>query len=99
MVADTFDAVTHSRRYRAGQGLERAVQVLAEGRGTQFDPAIIDLALLPPVLSEMSKVRIDPRKASRGGRKNRHESIPDVTFRWRSESLGMRRVPSARHAQ
>jgi HD-GYP domain-containing protein (c-di-GMP phosphodiesterase class II) len=95
-IADTFDAVTHSRRYRSGSGLHRAVEVLAAGRGTQFDPELVDLALLPPVLSAMRQVRIRHGKYRPGRRARQREDVPDVSFRWRSESLGARRVSAAR---
>ena len=90
-IADTFDAVTHSRRYRGAAGIGRAIEVLACGRGTQFDPELVDLALLPPVMKEMAQVQI-----IRGGRdqsrRGRREKTPDVSFRWRSASLGAARV-------
>jgi HD-GYP domain-containing protein (c-di-GMP phosphodiesterase class II) len=95
-IADTFDAITHSRRYRRGAGVERAIEVLMQGRGTQFDPELVDLALLPPVIERMKRVNIEHgRAASRkaGGRRaRRREEVPDVSFRWRSESLGTRRI-------
>ena len=40
-LADTFDAVTHSRRYRTGKGVDSAADILASGRGTQFDPEVV----------------------------------------------------------
>ena len=90
-IADTFDAVTHSRRYRGAAGIDRAIEVLECGRGTQFDPELVDLALLPPVLKEMSQVQITHggRDQTRPGRR---EKTPDVSFRWRSASLGSARV-------
>lgn len=86
-IADTFDAVTHSRRYRDGSGTGRAIEVLASGRGTQFDPELVDLALLPPIVDAMAKVKIPQRARSHGRRSHQREEVPDVTFRWRSESL------------
>jgi putative nucleotidyltransferase with HDIG domain len=90
-IADTFDAVTHARRYRGAAGIDRAVEVLATGRGTQFDPELVDLALLPPVLDEMSQVQIKTggRHQARPGHR---AAAPDVSFRWRSASLGTGRV-------
>jgi HD-GYP domain-containing protein (c-di-GMP phosphodiesterase class II) len=95
-IADTFDAVTHSRRYRAGRGFERALNVLVEGRGTQFDPELVDLVLLPPVSDAMSRVRVVRGTSARGNRKRGPQPVPDVAFRWRSESLRARRVKAAR---
>jgi HD-GYP domain-containing protein (c-di-GMP phosphodiesterase class II) len=95
-IVDTFDAVTHSRRYRAGAGVERAKQVLEEGRGTQFDPELVDLALLPPVIDAIARVRISPRDSRLGRRQRKRERVPDVAFRWRSESLSQSRVTAPR---
>ena len=98
-IADTFDAITHHRRYRDRSGVERAIEVLAGGRGTQFDPELVDLVLLPPVIDEMAEVRIRHGGRTPGRRKHRHERVPDVSFRWRSESLGSRRVSATREIE
>jgi HD-GYP domain-containing protein (c-di-GMP phosphodiesterase class II) len=42
-VADTFDAMTSDRVYRAALPVDVAFAELAKGRGTQFDPQIVDL--------------------------------------------------------
>ena len=42
-VADAFDAMTSDRRYRNSLGTERAIEELKRGRGTQFDPAMVDV--------------------------------------------------------
>jgi len=44
-VADTFDAVTSERSYKPALSNETALAVLREGRGTQFDPRIVDAFL------------------------------------------------------
>jgi len=44
-VADVYDALTSDRPYRAGMPRERAIVILEEGRGTQFDPRVIDAFL------------------------------------------------------
>jgi len=97
-IADTFDAVAHSRRYRHGRGFATAAKIIAQGRGTQFDPELVDLALLPPVLNEMSAVRVErvSRRQGRRGREPERERIPEISFRWRSESLNSSRVAAAR---
>ena len=41
-VADVFDALTSDRVYRAAMPVERAVRILADGRGTQFDAAVLE---------------------------------------------------------
>ncbi|HEY5056965.1 MAG TPA: HD-GYP domain-containing protein [Acidobacteriaceae bacterium] len=47
-VADAYDAMTSDRSYRRGLAHERAVEVLREYSGIQFDPTIVDLfARLP----------------------------------------------------
>ena len=48
-IADTFDAITHSRRYHGGEGPDRGLHVIREGRGTQFDPHLADVFLSPAV--------------------------------------------------
>jgi len=96
-LADTFDAVTHNRRYRNGRGTSSAVDVIATGRGTQFDPALVDLMLLPPVFDRIIAAERSfrrgphtPRAERRRG--ERESATPDVTFRWRNE-------PRELHAQ
>ena len=89
-LADTFDAVTHNRRYRSGRGPGSAAEVIASGRGTQFDPALVDLMLLPPVFDRIVEqeqaFRRKPRRIREDRRRGKRESFtPDVTFRWRSE--------------
>ncbi len=44
-VADVFDALLSDRVYRPALRISEAVELLAEGRGTQFDPEILDLLL------------------------------------------------------
>ncbi|HEV3478780.1 MAG TPA: HD domain-containing phosphohydrolase, partial [Gaiellaceae bacterium] len=41
-VADVFDAITSNRVYRPGLPVEQAIDVMREGRGTQFDPPVLD---------------------------------------------------------
>jgi hypothetical protein len=41
-VADAFDAMMSSRPYRAALGLEKALGELERGRGTEFDPDVVD---------------------------------------------------------
>lgn len=41
-VADAFDAMTSKRTYRTNLTLEEAVTELKNGKGTQFDPVIVD---------------------------------------------------------
>ena len=94
-IADSFDAITHRRRYRAGSDNAEAAERIAAGRGTQFDPDLTDLFLFPPVFEMIERemrVASTPRARSEDRRHGRSVRAPDVTFRWRSAS-------SARHAQ
>ena len=98
-IADTFDAITHARRYRGAAGVGRAAEVLEGGRGTQFDPELADLALLPPVIEEMAEVQITSGGRDQKRRGARRENIPDVSFRWRSASLRSARVTAPREIE
>ncbi len=42
-VADVFDAVTTQRPYREAFSTQEAYGILREGRGTQFDPRVVDV--------------------------------------------------------
>jgi len=88
-IADTVDAVAHTRRYRRGSGFANAFRVIAEGRGTQFDPEIVDLTLLPPVRARIIRTRVSWQHAPKR-RRGARERVPDVSFRWRSESSAAR---------
>ncbi|MBX3441762.1 MAG: response regulator [Planctomyces sp.] len=50
-VADVYDALTSERPYKAALSPERSLEIVASGRGTQFDPDVIDafLAIQPRV--------------------------------------------------
>lgn len=41
-VADVFDALTHERPYKEAWPLGRAIAEIAQQRGDQFDPRIVD---------------------------------------------------------
>ncbi|MCX7570454.1 HD-GYP domain-containing protein [Tumebacillus sp. DT12] len=41
-VADAFDAMTSDRPYRKGMPVDKALSILEEGRGTQWDPAFVE---------------------------------------------------------
>ena len=41
-VADAFDAMMSDRPYRAALGLDKAMDELDRGKGTEFDPAVVD---------------------------------------------------------
>ena len=45
-VADVFDAVSSKRCYRDAMPLEECFQIITNGRGTDFDPEIVDAFML-----------------------------------------------------
>jgi len=87
-IADTFDAVSHTRPYHRGLGTAAAMRIIEEGRGTQFDPELVDLVMLQPItarmLTHMRKVHTSRRSDDGAGGTRMHEPTPDVSFRWRS---------------
>jgi putative two-component system response regulator len=44
-VADAFDALLSERPHRAAMSVDEAVEVIRNGRGTQFDPEVVDALL------------------------------------------------------
>ena len=44
-VADVYEAITADRVYRPAMSREQAIRIMAEGRGTKFDPAVLDAFL------------------------------------------------------
>jgi len=84
-IVDAFDAITHRRRYSRARSLREARGALLAGRGTQFDPDLVDLFLSPMVQERVARIKVEP--GSRGpGRNRRGErvlSAPDLIFRWR----------------
>ena len=95
-IADTFDAITHARSYSHARSLEVATAIIAEGRGTQFDPDLVDLFLSPPVMREVEKTMKrthSPHKVTATRRRNAASSgVPDITFRWRTPSRLLRKA-------
>jgi HD-GYP domain-containing protein (c-di-GMP phosphodiesterase class II) len=97
-IADTFDAVTATRRYRRGRSAGKGAEVIAEGRGTQFDPDYTDLFLAPPVFEQIERVmqtsehKLPPRRERRTGTT---EDAPDLTFRWRNGVPGPQSLETA----
>jgi putative nucleotidyltransferase with HDIG domain len=88
-IADSFDAITHRRRYSAARSLSEAVKAIRDGRGTQFEPELVDLFLSKAALDRIEKTMREAHAPRRNGAKRRHgerESVPDVTFRWRTRS-------------
>ena len=44
-VVDVYDAAVTTRRYHSAMSHDDALKVIAEGRGTHFDPAVVDAFL------------------------------------------------------
>jgi putative nucleotidyltransferase with HDIG domain len=59
-VADTFDAITSSRSYRAGRSNREAMKIIRSEAGHQFDPVVVDsfLASLPRKLPLIAGVAL-----------------------------------------
>jgi HD-GYP domain-containing protein (c-di-GMP phosphodiesterase class II) len=87
-IADTFDAITHTRPYSKGRSITEATDMLLAGRGTQFQPELVDLFLSPPVMElierSMAKAFAPSRKNQRRERGRVSRPVPDITFRWRT---------------
>jgi len=63
-LADVFDALLSDRSYRPALTVPEAVELIREGRGSHFDPEIVDLLLdhLDDVLAlrTVGQVRVGP---------------------------------------
>ncbi|MBO4461023.1 MAG: HD domain-containing protein [Clostridiales bacterium] len=60
-VADVFDALTSSRIYKPPFPLSKAVKIIEEGKGTQFDPKCVEVMLeaMPQVKEVLRKLNPD----------------------------------------
>ena len=90
-IADSFDAITHRRRYSHARSFSAAIEAIEDGKGTQFDPDLVDIFLSPPVLARIEKAMRrahSPQKKSGNRRRGSSEPAPDITFRWRPRSRG-----------
>ena len=86
--ADTFDVITHGRRYERERSVTAARELIAAGRGSQFDPELTDLFLSDAIFNEIVEtfhsansphiVHPDRRDSSSA------VGAPDITFRWRN---------------
>lgn len=55
-VTDVYDAITSNRPYQPGRSHQRAVDIISGGRGSQFDPDIVDAFLeIETELAELSR--------------------------------------------
>ncbi|MCE7871675.1 HD-GYP domain-containing protein, partial [bacterium CPR1] len=57
-LADVFDALFADRPYRAGMPLEKVCKIIAEGRGTHFDPSLVD-----PFLKAVKTLKLEGQAA------------------------------------
>jgi HD-GYP domain-containing protein (c-di-GMP phosphodiesterase class II) len=90
-IADSFDAITHRRRYSHARSLSEASRAIAKGRATQFDPKLVDLFLSPPVRAKIESAMRRahaPRKSGGNRRRGESQRAPDITFRWRPRERG-----------
>jgi HD-GYP domain-containing protein (c-di-GMP phosphodiesterase class II) len=86
-IADSYDAITTRRNYRAAGSRSEARHAITSGRGTQFDPRLVDIFLRSGVqraLRDAQRTMREPGQ-QKGGRRGAVERkrAPDVTFRWR----------------
>lgn len=60
-VADVFDALTSTRVYKPAYSFSKAVEIIKEGKGTQFDPKCVEVFLesLPEVKDVLRKLNPD----------------------------------------
>lgn len=90
-ISDTFDAITHARRYSRARSVKKAKKAIQAGRETQFDPELVDLFLSPRVMKRIEKRLVaKPAPKRRNQRRNGariREPIPDLKFRWRSKAV------------
>lgn len=92
-ITDTFDAITHRRRYSHARSFSDAVKAITDGRGTQFDPDLVDLFLTPDVLPNIEKAMRQanmPNAKRKNRRRGEKQPVADITFRWRQRSRGPR---------
>jgi len=45
VVADVLEAITSFRPYRAGLGISKAIEQIKLGRGSLYDPMVVDVVL------------------------------------------------------
>lgn len=67
-IADVFDALTSKRQYKDAWGIEKALNIICRGRGTEFDAEIADVFIqhmsppgwIPPVEEGRNGKKRDP---------------------------------------
>jgi putative two-component system response regulator len=93
-IVDSFDAITHQRRYSHARSFTEATRAIAEGKGKQFDPELAGLFLSRPVLAKIEKAmrhwHMPRRKVVGNRRRGETKPAPDVKFRWQPRSSASR---------
>lgn len=86
-IADVFDALTSDRVYRPAMTVERTLSIMTEGRGTQFDPELIDLFI--DSIEEVLQIRDgrdllpaddEPRTATKPRKQPAPKNAPPAQF-------------------
>jgi HD-GYP domain-containing protein (c-di-GMP phosphodiesterase class II) len=99
-IGDAFDVIANGRHYQRAGGAEAAAIEIVRERERQFDPDLVDLMMLPPVLHQFALAhqshyrRTSKSKDDRRHARPREWAVPDVRFRWRS-ALDERSLPAA----
>ncbi len=78
-VADTYDAITTTRPYRKEKSNIEALEALIGGRGTQFDPDVVDV-FVKNRLHEKDYKMIDKRESEKGNIKPSTVILDDETI-------------------
>ena len=63
-VADSFDAMTSDRVYRTKLDIDKAIEQLILGKGTQFDASVVDVFV--DLLSNYDKMQEDVKNTYAG---------------------------------
>ncbi len=59
-LADVFDALTSERPYKAAWSVEKALTLIRDGRGSHFDPLIVDAFF--DVIDDVEEIRLQHRE-------------------------------------
>ena len=63
-IVDVFDALTSNRPYRRAMSCDEAMEILSEGAGKQFDPALVQcfLKVLPELWPQVEAEEVENRR-------------------------------------
>ncbi len=84
-IVDSFDAITHVRSYKARKTRASAMETILRGRGSQFDPYLVDIFISPSVQRRIRRAEREIGARTDSGRRHTRTEpdAPDITFRWR----------------